>query len=130
VLDAFEALFFNVRGHLDALDWILRHAIGHKVAPGIAIPDSGVVLKSFAYHGGARVLDAVLPYLMRGQDLFNPPLDLSTVEGRREQAVRLAVAAHLLPWDSATDQNLQKSCCSCTNASTNGRSPCAGGTRG
>src|SRR5262249_53683549 len=53
-------------------------------------------------------LDAVLPYLIGGQDLFDPPLDLTTAEGRTEQAVRLAVAAQMLPRDAATDKKLQK----------------------
>jgi hypothetical protein len=54
------------------------------------------------------VLEAVLLYLTGGKDLFDPPLDLSTQEGRREQAVRLAVAAHLLPDDARTGARLHK----------------------
>ena len=47
-------------------------------------------------------------YLIGGRSLFDPPLDLSTVEGRREQAVRLAVAIEVLPRDPATDFKLHK----------------------
>jgi hypothetical protein len=108
VLDAYESLFFNVQGHLGARDWILAHAIGPRVRPGTMLPDAGAVLKSFAYHGGPLVLDAVLPYLIGGKDLFNPPVDLSTVEGRAEQAVRLAVAAHMLPRDAATEAKIHR----------------------
>jgi hypothetical protein len=52
------------------------------------------------------VLEAVQPYLCGGKDLFDPPLDLATPEGRREQTVRLAVAAQLLPAGAATDRKL------------------------
>jgi hypothetical protein len=52
--------------------------------------------------------NAVLPYLLDGKDLFNLSPDLSTAEGRREQAVRLAVAAHMLPRDAATEKKLHR----------------------
>src|SRR5262249_49584909 len=103
VVDTYEMLFFNVRGHLHAPHWIHLHAIGPKWRPGTAIPDAGAVLKSFAFHGGPLVLNAVLPYLIGGKDLFEPPLDLTTEQGRKEQAVRLAAAAELLPRGVGTD---------------------------
>jgi hypothetical protein len=108
VVEAYESIFFNVRDRIRARDWILLHAIGPTVCPKTATPDAGTVLKSFAYCGGPLVLNVVAPYLLGGQNLFNPPLDLSTAEGRTEQAVRLAVAAHMLPRDPATDNKLQK----------------------
>jgi hypothetical protein len=104
----FEALFFNVVEHLDARDWVVARTIGRGASAGTADPDTGVVLKSFAYFGGLIVLEAVLPYLVGGKDLFDPPPDLSTQEGRRDQMVRLAVAAHLLPEGAATDKKLHK----------------------
>jgi hypothetical protein len=108
VVSTYEGLFFNVVGCLDAQDWVLVHAIGRGASAGTADPDTGVVLKSFAYFGGLIVLEAVLPYLVGGKDLFDPPLDLSTREGRTEQAIRLAVAAQMLPRGAATDKKLHK----------------------
>jgi hypothetical protein len=58
--------------------------------------------------GASHRLEAVLPYLCCGKDLFDPPLDLATPEGRREQAVRLAVADQLLPQDESKDRKLHK----------------------
>jgi hypothetical protein len=108
VLETYEQLLFNIRNHLGARDWICLNAIGPTVRPGTALPDAEAVLKSFAYYGGPLVLEAVLPYLVGGKNLFDPPLDLSTAEGRREQAVRLAVAAQLLPRDASTESKLHK----------------------
>jgi hypothetical protein len=53
-------------------------------------------------------LDAVLPYLVGGKDLWEPPPDLATPAVRAEQVTRLAVATALLPRDAATDLKLQR----------------------
>jgi hypothetical protein len=108
VIDAYEALFFHCRDRLDASDWVLVQAVGMRAWAGAEGPDPAVIFKWFAYQGGPVVLEAVQPYLVGGKDLFDPPLDLATTEGRREQVVRLAVAAQLLPADAATDRKLQK----------------------
>src|SRR5262249_16105556 len=89
-------------------DWIRLHCIGPLASALTGVPDAAALLKAFGYHGGAVVLDAVLPYLIGGKEFFDPPVDLSTVEGRQEQAVRLAVAAHMLPRNTATDAGLHK----------------------
>jgi hypothetical protein len=49
-----------------------------------------------------------LPYLIGDKSLSDPLPDLSTVSGREDLSVRLAIAAHLLPLDSATDSKLHK----------------------
>ena len=54
------------------------------------------------------MLEAVLPYLVGGMDLWEPPPDLATPTGRAELVTRLAVAAVLLPQDAATDRKLQR----------------------
>ena len=108
VVDTYEALFFHCRDRLDARDWILTHAVGRRLLPGTATPDPAPVLKAFAYYGGPRVLEAVLPYLLGGRDCLEPPGDLSTPEARRDQAARLAVAAQMLPRDPATEKKLFK----------------------
>ncbi len=108
VVDVFESLFFHVRQSLNARDWILIHAIGISACTGAVNPDPTIILKHFAYHGGPLVLEAVRPYLVDGKDLFDPPVDLSTPQGRREQSTRLAVAAQMLPRGVAADKRLQK----------------------
>jgi hypothetical protein len=108
MIDAYEALFFHCRDRLDAPDWVLIQAVGMRAGAGAMSPDPAVIFKWFAYQGGPVVLEAVEPYLCSGKDLFDPPLDLATPEGRREQVIRLAVAAELLPQDATTDRKLQK----------------------
>jgi hypothetical protein len=108
VVDAYEAVFFNCRDRLHAADWVVCCALGTPPSAASIGPDKGAALKRFAFFGGPLVLDAVQPYLLGGEDLFDPPLDLSTIEGRREQIIRLAVAVHLLPNDAATQWKLQK----------------------
>jgi hypothetical protein len=103
----YEALFFDCRGHLNASDWIVYHALAPVRIGGISA-QAEAALKSFAFFGGPHVLEAVLPYLIGGHDLFEPPLDLTTLAGRSEQIVRLAVAAQLLPGGAQTWLILQK----------------------
>jgi hypothetical protein len=94
-VDAYEGLFYHCRPHLDARDWVTFRLIG-RTLESLKAPDAGVVLKGFAYHGGPHVLEAVVPYLVGRKKLFDDKPDLSTAEGRREQVVRLAVAAEML----------------------------------
>jgi hypothetical protein len=108
IVDVYEAVFFNCRDRLHARDWVVCNALGTPPSAGSIGQDKGAVLKRFAFFGGPLVLDAVQPYLLDGKDLFDPLLDLSTIEGRREQVIRLAVAVHLLPDDAATQWKLQK----------------------
>jgi hypothetical protein len=105
IVDAYERFFFACRDRLGARDWILCQAI-YKNGDGLPEPKTAVVFKSFAYFGGPRIVDAVAPYLVGGQALFEPGLDLSTASGRREQMVRLAVASYLLPDDEKTRRRL------------------------
>jgi hypothetical protein len=107
VVDAFEAVFFSVRDHIDARDWVAAQAI-YRGPGGQTESRAGAGLKVFAYLGGPSVLDAVIPYLVEGKELFDASLDLSTQAGLDEQAVRLAVAAHLLPDDPATNAKLSR----------------------
>jgi len=106
VVDSYEAIFFHVQDRLNARDWILVQAI-EKGANDQTEPRAGAILKRFAFYGGPLVLNAVAPYLVGGKDLF-APLDLSTAEGRREQAIRLAVATEMLPNDAETNAKLVK----------------------
>src|SRR5262249_27551618 len=97
VIEAYEAFFFHCHDRIAARHW--AHATRIGPAGRSAPPAPAAVLSSFAYYGGPVVLAAVLPYRVGGRDLFDPPADLATPEGRFEQSVRLAVAAQLLPSD-------------------------------
>jgi hypothetical protein len=105
IVDHYERLFFHCSDRLGARDWVVAQLIG----PGQASPpDPAAVLKSFAYFGGPLVLDAVRPYLIGGQQLFDPFPDDTTVNGRRELSVQLAVAAQTLPNNAATDRLIER----------------------
>jgi hypothetical protein len=106
VIDTFEALFFHCREHLDAQDWVHHQCIGSMDSG--SEPAHSVLFRAFAYNGGPLILEAVRPYFLDGKDLLVPPLALSTLEGRREQLVRLAVASQKLPRDAATHKKLLK----------------------
>jgi hypothetical protein len=108
VVDVYEAVFFNCRDRLHARDWVVCCALDTPPSAAWVGPDKAAVLKRFAFFGGPLIFEAVRPYLLDGKDLFEPPLDLATPEGRCEQIIRLAVAVHLLPNDAATQWKLQK----------------------
>jgi hypothetical protein len=108
VADVYEAVFFNCRDRLHARDWVVCCALGAPPSGAWLGPDKAAVLKRFAFFGGPLIFDAVRPYLLDGNDLFEPPLDLATPDCRREQIIRLAVAVHLLPNDAASQWKLQK----------------------
>jgi hypothetical protein len=108
VVDLYEAVFFQCCDRLRARDWVVCCALDMPPSAASIGPDKAAVLKRFAFFGGPLVLDAVRPYLVDGKDLFDPPLDLSTIEGRREQIIRLAVAVHLLPDNAASQWKLQR----------------------
>jgi len=105
VIDVFEAIFFNCRDFLHANDWITLQAIHNRQRMQNA---RDAILKSFAYHGGPIALDAVTPYVLGIKDPFEQVSDLTTPAGRREQSIRLAVAAMLLPQGPENDMKLQK----------------------
>jgi len=74
----YEKLFFDVRGRLQSLDWIMDHVlmpayeqsmVEHDTAPGtykISEPHYDCTLKSFAYFGGQHVLEHMLTGFRRG----------------------------------------------------------------
>lgn len=101
---AYEHLHFDVRAHLHARDWVVTRALGPRSRDGR--PDPAAALRRFAYYGGTTVLEAVLPFLLGGGNPPEPVPDLSTPEGRTQQAARLAVAAEMLPDDAATLRRL------------------------
>ncbi len=107
VVHAHESVFFDCRDKLDARDWVATHVINAGVYNTVP-PRAAVALKVFAYDSGSLVLEAVIPYLLGGQDPFEPVSDVSSLEDRKEQSLRLAVVAHLLPDDLGTQQKLAR----------------------
>src|SRR5262249_22927778 len=108
VIDAYQATVFHVEDRLTARDWVLLEAI-HQGHPTVGV-DAGaaVILKRCAFFAGPVVLDAVIPYLIGGRDLWADPPDLSTPEGRLDQKTRLFVALEMLPQDAKTGWKLMK----------------------
>jgi hypothetical protein len=72
VVEAYEALFFQVRDHLQARDYILLQVIGPRAARGPRSYELDVLWKLLAYHGGPLLLDVMLSPI--------PPLDLVAPE--------------------------------------------------
>jgi hypothetical protein len=99
---------FHVTDRLDARDWVTSFAVGWRRFDPARGRDAATVVRAFAYHGGVLALEAVLPCVLGEKDRIKANPDLSTPEGCREQAVRLAVAAHRLPEDVATGTRLFK----------------------
>ena len=60
VIDAFHALFFDVRPYLDACDWIRRQAIGSGPWNHFAGPQPAGYWKLAAFTGGVQMLELVI----------------------------------------------------------------------
>lgn len=95
VVDAYEALFFQVADRLGAQDWVIWHAIGHRDE------SQAILLRRLAYFGGPLVLDTVLPYLVGDRDPFAGTPDLTTLEGRIVQSLRFLLLVESLPRGAA-----------------------------
>jgi hypothetical protein len=105
VIETYEDLFFDVRAHLGAADWVFAKAI----FGGSLKQDSRAVLyKRFGYVGGPALLDAVHSYLIGGENPFLPMSDLSTADARREQRLRLTIAVELLSDDPKNSRIMQR----------------------
>lgn len=100
----FEAMFFDVRQHLTASDWVVARVIGSGLWVGFSSEEMGRIWMAFGYFAGADVLDAVLA------DALGRPLpgrivavcsgDPVLYEARLRRSVRLAIAAMMLPLDT------------------------------
>jgi hypothetical protein len=80
-IDAYEALFFCVRGHLAATDWVVTQVIGPGLTCGFG-QDLGGLWKAIGYFGGPLALDAVLAATSERHDhaRYTPEL-LGKVQG-------------------------------------------------
>ena len=107
VVLAYESLFFDCRGRFEARDWVAAQAVGMAASRRDACDLRAITFKSFAFNGGPLVLEAVLPYLLGGKELFET-MDASTPEGRTDLETQLAVALELIPQDPDGDVKLFK----------------------
>jgi hypothetical protein len=95
VVDNFHDLFFAVRPHLEARDWIMNRVIGRKAHVGLQQSDKADLLRLYGFLGGPMVIDDLLDYLA------HPPRMPRTLDGLDERALsdlkhRLAIRAALL----------------------------------
>lgn len=60
VIEAYEAVFFNVRDRLDRLDYIVTVVMADAVTRGLSERQYDLLWKLFGYRGGSHVLDSVI----------------------------------------------------------------------
>ncbi len=63
VIEAYEAIFFNVRPKLNNRGYVLHQAIGPAVARGLKDREVDAMWKLMGYLGGARVLDHLIGFV-------------------------------------------------------------------
>jgi hypothetical protein len=59
VIEAYEAIFFNVGDRLDAVDYVAAFALSHGLHSGIAQDDHGAIARLVGYHLGPEAIDAL-----------------------------------------------------------------------
>jgi len=72
VVEAYEALIFNVRDRLRASDWIAYRAIGSTTPAGYRDEYPARLWRAFAYAGGPLILETVIA-VTTGQPIAAPP---------------------------------------------------------
>jgi hypothetical protein len=97
---AYHDLFFEVRPHLGARDYIVNVVIGAKAHSGLSEHDHDVLLKLFGYAHGPRAVDALIRYYRSPPEV---PLSLAALtaadlnELHLMLAVKGAILARTLP---------------------------------
>jgi hypothetical protein len=95
-VQAYEALFFDVRSHLAYPDYLIPVVIGAKLHYGITPEDVDVVLKHVGYVGGPVLLDWLVDFYTSGV-IVPESLEIARPEEIRTLARRLrAKALHLV----------------------------------
>jgi hypothetical protein len=61
-VEAYHALFFDVRDRLEVPGYITHQVIGPKLHVGLTEADINIILKVYAYHGGVPILEQYLDY--------------------------------------------------------------------
>lgn len=103
---AYEALFFHIKDRLNATHWIIKRAIKGRVFSQSRESQPDVTAKSFAYFGGVRIAELVLPFLLHNTGPLTEPVRLDTAEGRTMEKARLAILIQSLPSDAQTNRRL------------------------
>ncbi len=101
VVEAFEALHYNVHDRLKAADFITGVVIGIVPHDGLATTDA--LLKAFAYGYGEHVLDAVLAVLDAEQSAVGGARNAASVDVK---PIKMAMAARTLPVNEKTAPGL------------------------
>ena len=101
VVHAYEAALFDVRSRLRAFAWVFLDAIGPNFEARREANETSVVLSTFAFMMGPKILDLLLTAAVDGQGRLVPPrpMNLETVEGRLAARAQLAVALFAGPTD-------------------------------
>ena len=95
-VQAYEALFFDVRGHLAYPDYLIPVVIGPKLHYGITAEDVDVVLKHVGYVGGPVLVDWLVDFYTAGV-IVPESLEIARPEELRTLVRRLrAKALHLV----------------------------------
>jgi hypothetical protein len=100
VVEAYERLFYDVRGRLGCTDWIHAVAIGPGLYEAAGAGNLEALWKAWAYHGGPPVIDALLASSSgtTGDD------STSAIEPHTSRMFELAVAVtslHVTPANAA-----------------------------
>jgi hypothetical protein len=62
VVGTYHDVFFDVRPHLHARDWITNRVLGRRAHVGLEERDVGLILKIYALTGGSLAVDALVDY--------------------------------------------------------------------
>lgn len=103
-INAYEAVFFNVREKLDNIEYVANVVMGEAVARGITERQYDLLWKLFGYRGGPHVLDAMITkftLVRRPQkaDEVSQFFQESTIHSMRHKA---AIAALTVPINTHT----------------------------
>jgi hypothetical protein len=102
VVATYHDLFFDVRGRLQAKDWVAHHVPGGEAHRRPDRCDPGVLLKLYGYHFGAVVLESLLAYFRAPPAPLVDPgsLDADARAGLRGKLrIRAAIVTQLQPVD-------------------------------
>jgi hypothetical protein len=103
---AYEALFFNVLDRLKCVDYIAFAAFGRKYHyDKLTMNDKDVLLRMFAYFGGAPILKFLAPYIL------DPTVDLSLLSpmhAKLAPKIRWTLAMETTRFTWATDAESEK----------------------
>lgn len=72
IVEAYEAVFFDVREKLDRKDYVTAVIFGHKTQEFVREKNYGMIWKLLAYAGGPHVLDAAMSKLTTPSWVNNP----------------------------------------------------------